>query len=527
MTREQRLMSALHPLQAGTPSKRRRGVIVALLASLGRTTLAARMLFGVGGFALLCFLVLSAIQLKLEQKALGQASHDAAMRVVMLSQEPLALAVWNYDAQIVRMYAHSLVSGDAIARVEVVDTEGRPLVDASGPWAAKTPAKWELPLTAPVGATRVGTLRVYEPSDRLAAQLWHRAAIVLPVELLKVVCISVGILILMHLLVTRRLTTLVVQLRARTPGGDYTEIRPVGRCGCDEDEIGTLTESINRFLRDEAEIAQLRRQREAAEATSKARNEFLSRMSHELRTPLNAIVGFAQVLGRDALVMADQQRRLQVDRIVRAGWHLDNLIGDVLDLSRIESGRMQVSLGTVDLEDVAHESTALVCQDAGTEGVGLAVEVEGDARYVEADPTRLKQVLVNLLSNAVKYNRRGGSVLVACTALADRTVQISVHDDGLGMTHDQLAHLFEPFNRVGRQASGKPGTGIGLVIAKALVEAMGGSLQAHSQPGRGSEFRVHLRSAEAPGNALPCSTGRGGGHGTSRLHVHVEAAPGG
>ncbi|HXF45221.1 MAG TPA: ATP-binding protein, partial [Burkholderiaceae bacterium] len=218
--------------------------------------------------------------------------------------------------------------------------------------------------------------------------------------------------------------------------------------------------------------AQLAAARDAAERASRAKTEFLSRMSHELRTPLNAILGFAQILrmrAGDAVPPALAQ-------IEAAGWHLLELINEVLELARIETGAIAVSIDTVELAPLLAECAqmtqalrdryGLALYDRSAQAVGIAVH--GDA-------TRLKQVFVNVLSNAAKYNRPGGNVEIDVQA-DDAQVQVRVRDTGVGMNDEQLASLFEPFNRLGAERSGIEGTGIGLVIAKRLLELMGGTI---------------------------------------------------
>ncbi|MFZ5547293.1 MAG: ATP-binding protein [Pseudomonadota bacterium] len=233
--------------------------------------------------------------------------------------------------------------------------------------------------------------------------------------------------------------------------------------------------------------------RAAAEAASMAKTEFLSRMSHELRTPLNAIVGFAQSLAQDPIVQGDPQRREGVALIERAGWHLTGMISDVLDLSRIESGSLRLALGPVDLGPLARDALAFVAADAGREQVACMLDIGDDARWVHADPVRVEQVLVNLLSNAVKYNRPGGRVELRTRRSSDGSVvRITVKDTGLGMTQAQLDGLYQSFNRLGRESSGKPGAGIGLVVTRTLVSLMQGQMGVRSTPGEGSEFTVSL-----------------------------------
>jgi two-component sensor histidine kinase len=250
-----------------------------------------------------------------------------------------------------------------------------------------------------------------------------------------------------------------------------------------------------------------RQAHEIAQRENLAKSQFLARMSHELRTPLNAVLGFAQLLATEERGHneAAQMRRRRVQHIQSAGRHLLDLINDVLDLSSLESGEVRIALQPVPLSCALTQTLPLVEPLMAEHGVTLHV---GDtACTVLADATRLRQVLVNLLSNAAKYNRPGGQVQVhahADTVDGQRQVLIEVADTGLGMAPQQLAHLFEPFNRLGAERDGVEGTGIGLAIVKALVERMGGRVSVSSQPGEGSVFQVWL--ADGTDTPLPAAT---------------------
>jgi len=245
----------------------------------------------------------------------------------------------------------------------------------------------------------------------------------------------------------------------------------------------------------------------AAQASSRAnaaKTEFLSRMSHELRTPLNAVLGFAQLLAADGGRPLDELQRTRVAHIERAGQHLLAMIGDVLDLSRIEGGSLPLVLQPVGVRQLLDEAFALVATTAAAAGVRLlrsgAATPDASLR-LRADPMRLRQVLVNLLSNAIKYNRRDGEVTVEVevpprAAGAAARVRIAVTDTGIGLSPLQQAHLFEPFNRLGAERSEIEGTGLGLAITRRLVELMAGAIAVRSEPGRGSTFVVDLPEAE-------------------------------
>ena len=244
--------------------------------------------------------------------------------------------------------------------------------------------------------------------------------------------------------------------------------------------------------------AETRRALAEAQAANQAKSEFLSRTSHELRTPLHAILGFAALLRRDA-----GQRLLPTDlehigHLERAGWHLLTLVDDVLALSRAEVGQIDVALEPLSLAPLLQETVALHRPLADRAEITLSLTPPGpEAVAVRADLTRLRQVLINLLSNAIKYNRPGGSASVGAHAVGD-TVVIEVSDTGIGMTAEQQARLFEPFNRLGREREGFEGTGIGLALARELMLLMGGRLEIESEAGRGTQVRLCLPASAPP-----------------------------
>ena len=237
----------------------------------------------------------------------------------------------------------------------------------------------------------------------------------------------------------------------------------------------------------------LREARDMAELASRAKSAFLSRVSHELRTPLNAVLGFSQLLQIDPAVQASPTATSQTEMIHLAGEHLLALVDDLLDLARIEAGDMQVRLEPLDLRAVADECATMVRPLAQASRVELRMAGAPDVQAL-AERSRLRQILVNLLTNAIKYNRPGGAVDIGFVTDASR-VGVTVRDTGVGMTPLQLAALFQPFNRLGADARGIEGTGLGLVIAQQLVELMGGALDVESSPGTGSTFTAWLPRA--------------------------------
>jgi CheY-like chemotaxis protein/anti-sigma regulatory factor (Ser/Thr protein kinase) len=229
---------------------------------------------------------------------------------------------------------------------------------------------------------------------------------------------------------------------------------------------------------------------------SQAKSEFLSRMSHELRTPLNAVLGFAQLLEMDSL---SPQQGESVGHILKAGRHLLELINEVLDMARIEAGRLTISPEPVPLRRAVQEVLDLVAPLAQEANVRLLGEIgEAGETHVMADHQRLRQVLLNLLGNAIKFNRKGGMVLLSCETRPPDQIRIKVSDTGPGIPPDQIARIFAPFERLGAEQSGIEGTGLGLALAKRLVEAMAGTMGLESKVGVGSTFWIDLTRTPGP-----------------------------
>ncbi|MCU1502605.1 MAG: sensor protein [Ilumatobacteraceae bacterium] len=243
-------------------------------------------------------------------------------------------------------------------------------------------------------------------------------------------------------------------------------------------------------------MAELQAARTAADSANKAKSQFLSRMSHELRTPLNAVLGFAQLLELDDLPPEGLD---SVQHIVKGGNHLLNLINEVLDISRIESGDITLSPEAVLTADVVAETVDLMRPLAAARSIHFMADRGSTCHeYVFADRQRLKQILLNLISNAVKYNRIGGSVSITCEPVSATRLRIMVSDTGPGISNDNIHLLFVPFERLGANMSDIEGTGIGLALSLRLAEAMGGSLAVRSTVGEGSTFWVELPLVEGP-----------------------------
>lgn len=298
---------------------------------------------------------------------------------------------------------------------------------------------------------------------------------------------------------------LIVRRADRILQRQYLELK------ASEDRARAQNLELEREIGERREIEQaLRRSEEKTNAASRAKSEFLANMSHELRTPMNAILGFAQILKTEPKAPLSANQEKFVNQILKAGEHLLTLINQVLDLSRIEAGKLSMSIESIGIRDLVHECFPLIQNLANRRGITVAAADDAAmSLHVIADRFRLKQVLLNVLSNAVKYNREGGRVSLQCVLTPNGRVRIAVTDTGHGIAQDKQSGLFEPFNRLGAEASEVEGTGIGLALSRQLVEMMQGEIGFESVWGKGSTFWIELPVGNGAASEGPSSVGAG------------------
>ena len=234
------------------------------------------------------------------------------------------------------------------------------------------------------------------------------------------------------------------------------------------------------------------RARKEAEIANQAKSNFLTSMSHELRTPLNAILGFSQLLESDPDNPLNPMQKESIEYISKAGWYLLALINEILDLAKIEAGRVDLSIKQENLGEIIDECINIIHPLAVKRAISIINRALQEAVRIKTDRTRLKQVLMNLLNNAVKYNRERGYITILAEKRDSGKVRISITDTGQGLSPDEVGSLFQSFNRLGAEKTEIEGTGVGLVISKKLVELMGGSIGVESLQDMGSTFWIEL-----------------------------------
>ena len=362
-------------------------------------------------------------------------------------------------------------------------------------WATVGPVGWKVFVEQPESAA-------FAP---VRGKIWRTALL-----LAAFLAVGVGLSVLL----ARRLVRPVKQIRtaaARIGAGAYDERIELRR----RDELGGLADELNGMAASlQASVQSLERKVEERtralqqaltelsvkgrqlEVASEHKSEFLANMSHELRTPLNAIIGFSQVLRQRMFGPINEKQEEYLDDILSSGNHLLSLINDVLDLSKVEAGQVELEVASFSLREALERGVVMVREPATKHGVRLSLELAPGIDLVEGDERRLRQVIFNLLSNAVKFTPEGGEVVVA-TASRDHEVLISVTDTGPGIPLDDHERIFEEFQQTSVGVQQREGTGLGLALSKRLVELHGGRIWIESEPGHGSRFVFTLPAKEA------------------------------
>ncbi len=361
-------------------------------------------------------------------------------------------------------------------------------------WATVAPVGWKVFVEQPESAA-------FAP---VRGKIW-RTALLLAAFLAAGIGLSV--------LLARRLVRPVKQMQtaaARIGAGAYDERIELRR----RDELGGLADELNgmaaslqasvQSLEQKVEertrelqqaLAELSRKGRQLEVASKHKSEFLANMSHELRTPLNAIIGFSQVLRKRMFGDINAKQEEYLDDILSSGHHLLSLINDVLDLSKVEAGQVELEVATFSLREALERGVVMVREPAMKRGVQLSLELAPDVDLVDGDERRLRQVVFNLLSNAVKFTPEGGSIVVA-SCRVNGEVLVSVSDTGPGIAREDQERIFEEFQQTDVGVEQREGTGLGLALSKRLVELHGGRIWVESEPGRGSRFVFTLPITE-------------------------------
>ena len=414
-------------------------------------------------------------------------------------QSTLRIACFLKDAELAKEVSIGLLSNSEVWRVTIL-ADAETLADESRTNPPHPPALGDVhlnilerPIHSPFTPDKVvGKVRLEPNPDVIATQ--RNEDILLAVKQLawQLLLVSAAIVSALIVFVVRPISRMSLELHKLDPTTGDRLLMPPGH---ENTEIGHLVADVNQ-LSDHLVTAlnEAREARQSAEAASDAKSQFLANMSHEIRTPLTAVQGFARIGARDS---HDAAGRETFHRIFDAGTHLLGVINDILDFSKIEAGKLLIEPRPFRLADITDEVMALMTTRAAEKGLELSLRSSSDLpEWVLGDPMRIRQIIVNLLSNAVKFSRHGS---IDFTVLrADDEIWFAVRDEGIGMTEEEVARLFRPFEQADSSTTRKyGGTGLGLSIAMNLASLMGGTLQVVSTPWRGSTFTLQLPLKES------------------------------
>ena len=485
-----------------------------------RSRVGRRLLLHILAFSAVVTLAISAFDLYFDYRVGLAAIHKEIDSIATGYAGPLGESLWNLDEDQVSVQVRGIAALTSIGYVEVRDTAGpSSFTVTAGQRVHGAAVRRDIALNCNcAGGTRtIGVLRVEAGLDGLYRSLFQRAAIILATEAFKMFLTVAFVLFIVHRLVTRRLLALARSIRDFTPGTTWAPrwrreagapdefdeladafdsqgkrvVREMARQHRAEAELTRYKDRLEETVRERT--SQLMLARDAAEAASKAKSSFLSNMSHEIRTPMNAIVGIAHLMRREASLPRQFE---QIDKISAAAQHLLGIINDILDLSRIEAGKLELEEGDIELAGVFRGIQTLIGDKADEKGLDVFTHIDTALpAAIRGDRMRLEQILLNFANNAVKFTERG-SVSLRAQGLSPADagaggvrIRFEVSDTGIGMTAEQCARLFKPFEQADVSTTRHyGGTGLGLAISRQLAELMGGRVGVESVPGQGSTF---------------------------------------
>jgi signal transduction histidine kinase/DNA-binding response OmpR family regulator len=440
-----------------------------------------------------------------------ERAHTQAISVVQASMAALTVVTWNYDVDGARAVLDGLTHNSAIVQAEVQGVELTVQARAKGV-TGKPDLVWSLPIMAPNLNRQIATLQVSESYEgerqRFAAQLGQ----LMLTELLKSALLVVLLFLIVYRTITRHLIALAQGVVRLTPNAPDETVGLARRTPRHADELDDLVSGINRFHQQRAQEIQrreaveshleqlvvertqaLRAALQQADAANQSKSVFLSNMSHELRTPLNAVIGFSRLMSKAGTLNEHDQGSVEI--INRSGNHLLTLINDVLELSKIEAGHVQLQEEVCDLGLLVQDVHDMLRARAEQAGLTLVLQARDlPAKGVRVDSTKLRQVLINLMGNAIKFTREGGVTLRVQGHSADALrmgIDFEVSDTGIGIALEDQDNIFKPFVQMVTHATAA-GTGLGLTITKQYLQMLGGELVLVSTPGKGSTFRFTL-----------------------------------
>lgn len=469
--------------------------------------------------------LITIIQLLLDYNRDVDLINDQLQKISQIHLKSLTASLWSVDNKELKIHLEGILKTRDIQFLEVREKETT--VISLGSRNANNVISQSYPMiyTQRNRENEIGTLIVEASLDGVYQRLIDKVWVILISNAVKTFFVAAFMLIVFYQLNTRHLIKIAEYASGLKADNLNNELKLYRKIKHDkkEDELELVVTSINKMQRNihqsfvelqqseeranklsqelqqyQEHLEDIVRTRTAefvaakddAEAANLAKSDFLSNMSHEFRTPLNAILGFAQIIELDDSNSKEMDKS-NIREVLNAGYHLLDLVNDVLYLAKIESGKLVVSMEEVCIDTIIKECHVLIKNQAEENKLHILDQLSNNEYTVQADPTRLKQVLLNLLSNAVKYNSKKGSITIEGKIIGSQRLRISITDSGPGLTQDEISSLFISFERLNK-TDNVEGTGIGLVITKHLVDIMNGQMGVVSTPGVGSSFWFEL-----------------------------------
>jgi len=484
-----------------------------------KLTLTVKTLLRLTLASFLISIFISILELSSQKEKAYILAHDTALDKVTSSLPALESMLWKVDKKGVGNVLQGLIRTGSIVRAEIISSEDAltiliNTVANREVTESQVDLTWSIPLS--IEDHHIAVLHITESYDEVRFEQSERLIKLTSIELLKAVFLGILLFFIVYQTITRHLITLANGIKKLNPNDPSGKIQLEKRSGTSTDEIDVLVQGINGFHNERAEEIKRRKEVESgleehivkrteeltealqlAEKANQAKSTFLSNMSHELRTPLNAILGFAQLMENDLKIDVTNHQR--VTTINRAGRHLLSLINSVLEISRIEAGKIDLNSDKIDLDETLNTIEDLILYRTKEKKLSFKISKHKDVpRYVLGDEDRLKQVLINLIGNAAKYTEKGEiSLRILCQ---DEQIKFEIADTGPGISTEEQKNLFQSFYQTSVGVNKGEGTGLGLAISYEYVQLMGGKIYVESTVNKGSlfYFTLHLPPCSAP-----------------------------
>ena len=455
-------------------------------------SISRKLIFGIILFSSLITLILTGIQLYSDYKSETSHIHKTINNIKFSSLRTITSNLWIDDKDSLNVVLDGINALPDISYVALYVNDSQYV--SKGNKTSNDVITEKVPITYTYNnkIRNIGVLYIEADLSSVYQRLINRFWIILASNAFKTFLVAIFIFLMVNKIVIDRLKIITDFIHSHDSNNFTKRINLISKKKkASHDEVDEIVNALNQQqLNLEKYFNKLIEAKEEAESASQAKSEFLSQMSHELRTPLNAVLGFSQLLELDE---KDEEKKKHIQAIINGGIHLLELVNEALDLEKIESGSVELSIGNHSLHKIINDSLSMIKPLADKHVIQINNKVSSLPDInISVDEMRFKQVVLNIISNAIKYNHEDGIVTIDCSSNDENMLSLSITDTGKGFTDEQLSHLFEPFERFGAANSNIEGAGLGLVIAENLIDKMGGTITVESELGKGSCFSIQV-----------------------------------